>query len=401
MDPPVFPGLARGNEERFPFGQPDGVGDFFESDQGQGARFSRARRDETEPFRRIRELDQHGAPVGRERQATAISQADRGRPIHLTEIDGCSSPAGFADLVEQDRLPVGGEIERLEPVDDRVMSEEHAAVARDVVELELARHLSHQPQLSPAIDGVEPARFSRLGRSGEPDLLTVERPAGSAARQVESPDERARRAASSPDDHHRPAVVIEERDLVASRGEPWRPDLPSFVQDFPDRELEPYTPAHAPNDRELLAAGRKIGSGIRDVLDRRPGGPAGERDTGQGSEGADFIYQNRHFAGARDRQNVRVHAERAGFGTLRTNGIQPSRLTAERCAVDDRLAVRREAGVLQRGGAERQALESGRGGPGNLLRSDEPSGDGTDEEQKESRRENRGPPEPAEGTRSQ
>src|SRR5205814_3191281 len=111
------------------------------------------------------------------------------------------SPAGFADLVEQDRLPVGGEIERLgpieprqvtlggvagagtpQPVDDRVMSEEHAAVARDVVELELARHLSHQPQLSPAIDGVEPARFSRLGRSGEPDLLTVERPAGSAAR---------------------------------------------------------------------------------------------------------------------------------------------------------------------------------------------------------------------------
>src|SRR5688572_7870380 len=132
------------------------------------------------------------------------------------------------------------------------MGQQHAAVARYVVELELPGHLRDQPDIPLEIDGVEAARIPRLARAGEPDLLAVRTPTRRTAGQVEA----ARKLLGFPtragDDHDGPRLVaLEECDRVPVRGKPQPSDQRTFVEHFSDRKLDAVPRIDVPDDREL------------------------------------------------------------------------------------------------------------------------------------------------------
>ena len=170
---------------------------------------------------------QDPAAVGRKLQSIAFAETNRRRPVRRPEIDRRFAPA-LPPLVEDDgssvvrdgvdvRLVHPGKVtlgalagrQRDEARMPEVVVEQHAAVSRDVVEVETAGLPAHGPLATRRRDGVE-RELLRRPQTREPDLAAVG-PPGHVS-DVVPPFRKGRRLAGQVD-----ATMVPSLWLMASR----------------------------------------------------------------------------------------------------------------------------------------------------------------------------------------
>ena len=244
-------------------------------------------------------------PSGERATAEPFTQPHGGRSVGLAQVDGRRCATSFSALRQDERLSVQREIrgrravqpgeipllflpgrDTADDFQDRVMVGEHAAVAGDVVELQVSRHARDQPAPSVQFDRIERGRLAVVG-GREPDLPSVGPPAGCAGNRVPTFREDLLPLARDVDDRDEGRVARhgQKGDPVSAGRETRRLGIVGRFHDhLSDRVFEPVLPRpHAVDDRELLPVRRPVRPRILRLPRALPGRRRRRGELGRGS----------------------------------------------------------------------------------------------------------------------
>ena len=293
-------------------------------------------------------------------------------------------PPALARLVEEDGLAVPGDVPQERPVQQRqvpllllagprahdpdhavVAGHQRAAVARDVLDRQLARGPREQP-LAAARHRDRPDRSRHAhARGREPDLAGVA--PGQAVGGDPALGVRHRAGPGAVDAHDLAAVValggvVEEGDpLAVGRDADVAEPARRLEERRPHRVLDPALPGDPADDGEARALGPPVGP--LHVLEDLPRRPAEQRRLGHDPRPDEAprpvaVEREGHLARRGDGEDLRLRQrEGARLRALGPGREQPAGLSFPGRAVDHGLAVGGEARREDRPAAEGEPLE--------------------------------------------